>query len=102
MKGKRSKYKPEFKAEVAMEALKGDLTTAELAQRYKIHPAMVVTQWKKQLVDNARTAFEKGLQRDEDPVDVDALYKKIGQLEVERDFLASRPGLMDLIKKGKR
>lgn len=101
MKGKRSKYKPEFKAEVAMEALKGDLTTAELAQRYKIHPAMV-TQWKKQLVDNARTAFEKGLQRDEDPVDVDALYKKIGQLEVERDFLASRPGLMDLIKKGKR
>ncbi len=101
MKGKRSKYKPEFKAEVAMEALKGDLTTAELAQRYKIHPSMV-TQWKKQLVDNARTAFEKGSQRDEDPVDVDALYKKIGQLEVERDFLASRPGLMDLIKRGKR
>ena len=91
VQGKRTKFKAEFKAKVALEALKGDKSTAELAQIYGVHPTQI-TQWKKQLLDQAPSVFE-GRQTKADHVDVDELYKKIGKLEMERDFLASRPGV---------
>ena len=90
MQGKRTKFKADFKAKVALEALKGDKSTAELAQIYGVHPTQV-TQWKKQLLDQASSVFE-GRQTKTASVDVDELYKKIGKLEMERDFLVSRPG----------
>jgi transposase len=90
VQGKRTKFKPDFKAKVALEALKGDKSTAELAQIYGVHPTQI-TQWKKQLLDQAPSVFE-GRHVKADHVDVDELYKKIGKLEMERDFLASRPG----------
>ena len=99
---RRNKYKPDFKAKVAIEALKGDKSTAELAQIYAVHPAQIST-WKKQLIENATSVFEaKGAKSDDESVDVDALYKKIGQLEVERDFLASRPGILSHLKRDGR
>ncbi len=91
VQGKRTKFKADFKAKVALEALKGDKSTAELAQIYGVHPTQI-TQWKKQLQESASTLFE-GRQTKADHVDVDELYKKIGKLEMERDFLASRPGV---------
>lgn len=63
----------------------------------------MINDWKRQLTENAAAAFECG-QRPEanQQAQLDALYKKIGQLEVERDFLASRPGLMSLTRQGGR
>jgi transposase-like protein len=91
VQGRRNKFKPDFKAKVALEALKGDKSVAELAQIYDVHPTQI-TQWKKQLLELAPSVFE-GKHTKADVVDVDALYKKIGRLEMERDFLASRPGV---------
>ena len=99
MKGKRKQYRPEFKAQVALAALQGDKTMAELAQEFGVHPTMI-NAWRRQLVEHAATAFERGKTQPEESVDVQALYRKIGQLEVERDFLASRPGLMSRIGRG--
>jgi transposase-like protein len=91
VQGRRNKFKPDFKAKVALEALKGDKSVAELALIYQVHPSQI-TQWKKQLLELAPSVFE-GKHPKADVVDVDALYKKIGRLEMERDFLASRPGV---------
>ena len=91
MQGRRNKFKPDFKAKVALEALKGDKSVAELAQIYDVHPTQI-TQWKKQLLESAPSVFE-GKHTKVDVVDVDELYRKIGKLEMERDFLASRPGV---------
>ncbi|HVB00625.1 MAG TPA: transposase [Acidimicrobiales bacterium] len=91
VQGRRNKFKPDFKAKVALEALKGDKSVAELAQIYDVHPTQI-TQWKKQLLESAPSVFE-GKHTKADIVDVDELYRKIGKLEMERDFLASRPGV---------
>jgi transposase len=93
VRGRRNKFKPDFKAKVALEALKGDKSIAELAQIYEVHPTQI-SQWKKQLLDSASSVFEGKHAKAEASVDVDALYKKIGRLEMERDFLASRPGVI--------
>ena len=92
MQGKRNKFKPDFKAKVALEALKGDKSTAELAQIYGVHPAQI-SAWKKQLLEDAPSVFEGKRPAKSDAVDIDELYKKIGKLEMERDFLATRPGV---------
>lgn len=98
MKGKRRHYKPEFKAQVALAALQGDKTIAELAQVFGVHPTMI-NAWPRQLVEHAATALECKASSEE-AVDVQALYPKIGQLEMERDSLAFRPGLMSRIGRG--
>lgn len=93
MKSKRKKFKPEFKAQVALEALRGDKTVAELAQQYEVHPTQI-NDWKRQLQAHAATVFEGAKKPETDRrEELDRLYRKIGQLEVERDFLATRPGL---------
>ena len=93
MPARRNKFKPDFKAKVALEALKGDKSTAELAQIFGVHPAQI-SAWKKQLLESAGSVFEGKRQAKSDvDIDIDELYKKIGKLEMERDFLASRPGV---------
>jgi len=95
----RRRHRPSFKAEVALAALRGDRTIQDLARQHKIHPA-VITQWRKLLLEGAGSVFERGGPKEEEQTDVNELYRKIGQLEMERDFLASRPGLMSLIQRG--
>jgi transposase len=95
-KGTRRKFTPEFKAKVALAALKGDKSLAELAQEYDVHPQMI-TRWKSILEKEATKAFETGGGTETVP-DTDSLYKRIGQLEMERDFLASRPAIRSLFK----
>ena len=102
MTKKRKKYTAEFKFQVGLAALKGDKTVSEVAQEFQVH-ANLVTLWKKKIQSDGANLFEKHAGGDDsEDVDVDALYMKIGQLEMERDFLASRPGIIAALQKGKR
>lgn len=89
MKSKR-KFSSSFKAKVALEALKEHQTTAELAKKYDLHSTQI-SAWKKEFVAGASDIFEKGNKASSSP-DVDtkkeeALYSKIGKLQIELDFL---------------
>jgi len=98
MGNKRKQHGAEFKAQVAMAALAGDKTLAELASEYGVHPTMIST-WKQELVKNAKELFERSNKKAEDPQKViDHLHRKIGQLQVERDFLAGQPAIARLLK----
>lgn len=85
---KRKQHKPEFKARVALEAMKGEQTVGELASRFGVHPTMIA-QWKKALVEGAAEVFQRG-RTPAEPADagrIKELHAKIGELTVERDFL---------------
>jgi transposase len=98
MRRKRRNFKPEFKAEVALAAIRGEQTTSELAQKYSVHPNMI-TAWKKELLDRAGEVFEKGGKAKSDGgVDADELFKQIGQLKVENDFLARGLGRLNSLR----
>ena len=83
MKRPRRNHSPAFKAKVALAAMKGEQTLAELAQRFDVHPNQI-TQWKSQLLSNADKVFGGG---EAPPVDLKALHAKIGQQALEIDFL---------------
>lgn len=85
----RRNHSPAFKAKVALEAIRGQLTVAELAQRHDVHPNQI-TQWKTQLLERATEAFTTLGERTEPPVDVKTLHAKIGELTLENDFLRTR------------
>jgi len=80
-----------FKAKVALEALKGEQTVAEIAAKHGLHPTLV-TEWKRQLADGASAVFEKGSGKAEKAGAAGELYKQIGQQKVELDFLARKLG----------
>jgi transposase len=90
MKESRRKHSPSFKAKVALEALKGEETVAQIAARFEVHPNMV-TKWKKELQEQASIIFgqDHARKKKEDENLVARLYQEIGQLKVERDFLDS-------------
>ena len=75
-----------FKAQVALTAMSGDKTLAELAQRFDVHPNQI-TEWKRQLSERAADLFGGGTASAEPPIDLKALHAKIGQLTLENDFL---------------
>ncbi len=80
-----------FKAKVALEALKGESTVAEIAAKHGIHPTLV-NEWKRHVTEGVSSLFEKSGDRKEKAAaaTTDELYKQIGQLKVECDFLARR------------
>ena len=88
MSKKNSKrYDPKFKARVALEAAQEQESLAQIGHRYRVHPVLV-GQWKKQLLQRAAEAFRReGVSSEADRMH-DELLKKIGELTVERDFLA--------------
>jgi transposase len=92
-KTRRKRYSAEFKAKVALEAIRGELTLSQLGAKYGVHQTMI-NAWKKQAVENLSTVFESrpdacGQNRE---ADIEKLHAKIGQLIVERDFLAKAFG----------
>jgi len=95
MTGRRKRYSAEFKARVALEALRGELTTAQLATKHGIHQTMV-GEWKKQAMEGMAGMFSgKEVAQDVarlSEAEVEKLHAKIGQLVVERDFLAKASG----------
>lgn len=88
---KRKNHSKEFKAKVALEAVKGVDTLGELASRYQVHPTQI-GQWKKQLTDNAAECFERGHwggATDTETLTA-PLYQEIGRLKMEVDFLQKK------------
>ena len=92
MKKSRRFHNSDLKAKVALAAIRGEKTIAELSAEFGIHPHQI-TQWKKVMLDNAGSIFEKSNGKSEDKSDNSAeLLQKIGQLTIERDFLARKLG----------
>ena len=91
MSNKRKQYSAQFKAKVALEAHRGEKTVAELASQYQLHPT-VINNWKRRLLEGVGSLFEKGAAASKPTAQaqIDELYRQIGQLKVERDFLASK------------
>ena len=90
----RRKFTDEFKAKVAIEAIKGDKTARELAQEYEVHINQI-TLWKKQLIDVAPQVFSRGKDKEAERLkkEKDQLYRKVGQLQVEVDWLKKKTGI---------
>ena len=84
----RRNHTPAFKAKVALAAVKGELTLAQLAEHFDVHPNQI-TQWKGQLQEGAADVFGPGGANGRAPpaVDVKSLHAKIGELTLENDFL---------------
>jgi len=88
---KRRNHDAAFRARVALEALKGERTAAELSAAYGVHPTMI-HQWKKALLDGAADVFERGGRKvaEVDEETVRSLHAKIGELAVANDFLSRK------------
>ncbi|MCD6449104.1 MAG: transposase [Thermotogaceae bacterium] len=85
--GRKRKYTSEFKAKVALEAAKADKTISQIASEYGLHPQQVRA-WKKEFLENIHLVFEREDITKKLKSEPDKAYKKIGKLEVERDFLS--------------
>jgi len=83
---KRKNHTAGFKTKVVLEALHERETIQEIGKKYDIHPNQIST-WKSQFLANANSVFEKGITKSDDEKEKDELYKKVGQLQIENDFL---------------
>lgn len=92
----RKHHPPSLKAKVAVEAIKAQRTTAQIAQVFAVHPSQVAI-WKKQALAGLADVFGNGREqmRHQAELERDELYQKIGQLKVELDFLKKRTGFAD-------
>jgi transposase len=99
MSKKRKQYSAQLKAKVALEAVRGEKTVAEIAAQYEIHPT-IIHNWKRHLLEGASELFEQQNQGEDLDNDTEAqvaeLYQQIGELKVERDFLVSRSARLGL------
>ena len=89
-KRSRRNHLPAFKAKVAVEAIRGEQTVIQLAERFGVHPTQI-TQWKTQLLERAADAFGASTEPGQKP-DIKALHAKIGSQALEIDFLAGALG----------
>lgn len=87
-------YRPEFKAKVALEAVRGKLTINELSKQFSVHPRQIA-KWKKQFLENLPQIFDnvKKPQADQDEELINQLYSQIGQMKVELDWLKKKSTL---------
>ena len=99
----RRNHSPVFKAKVALAALKGEKTLAELAEQFDVHPNQITT-WRSQLLEGAAGVFggEEKLESAPPAIDVKTLHAKIGELTLERDFLSGALGKVGLLPSAKR
>jgi len=94
IKTQRNRYSREFKARIALVALREQQTISEIASEYAVHPSLVC-QWKKQALEEMPALFNDRREKDhqEDEALRDQLYQQIGQLKVELDFLKKKAGV---------
>lgn len=95
----RRKFSADFKARVALEAIKEQKTLAELSQQFEVHP-VTISKWKAEFLENMSAIFSSGHEKKADPEspEMEKLYAQIGQLKVENDFLkksARKLGISD-------
>lgn len=91
MRGKRRSFGPAFKAKVAMAAIRGDKTTAQLAAKFEVHPNQV-SSWKRQLLEGAAGLFADGRRKksDEAEANEEELFEQIGRLKMEVEWLKKK------------
>jgi transposase-like protein len=97
----RRNHSPAFKAKVALAAVKGEKTLAELAQQYDVHPNLI-NQWRSRLLEGAADVFGADATVAEPAVDVTVLHAKIGELTLANDFLSGALGKAGLLPSAKR
>ncbi len=97
----RRNHSPAFKAKVALAAVKGEKTLAELAQQFDVHPNLI-TQWRAKLLESAADVFGAEPRAPEPTIDVKVLHAKIGELTLANDFLAGALGKAGLLPSAKR
>jgi transposase len=92
----RKQYSPQFKARVALEAIRGEKTLSQLGSQFKVHP-MQIAKWRKAAIDQLPDLFVDGRARKTvgAETDSDALYQEIGRLKVELDWLKKKIGMLD-------
>ncbi len=91
----RKRYSKELKARAALDAIKGQKTVAELSSEYGVH-ANQITRWKKQVLDVVPDVFVRGKDKEaaKKEIERDRLYKKVGQLQIEVDWLKKKTGYL--------
>lgn len=97
MKKSRRKFSATFKAQVAIEALKERSSLSELAKRFKVH-SVQISKWKQEFLENAPAAFDSEAGQQDVEQEKQELYAKIGQLEMERDWLKKNLNRLGLLK----
>lgn len=92
---KRRQLGPEYKAQVALTAIKGEMTMSEISSKFEVH-ASQIARWRKQVLEGLKEIFSRGKRASErtDPELVDDLYKQIGQLKVENEWLKKKSEIL--------
>ena len=92
----RKTHTAEFKARVALEAIRGEKTSGQIASQYQVHPAQI-SQWKKQLLDQSAEVFRDGRKKapKENGPSTDELYSQIGQMKVEIDWMKKKAAQLE-------